>query len=478
MRARPSLAVAALTAALLLPTGTPAHADAAPATTAPATTGPPLITDDQGRALILHGLNTAGSAKGPSGLPWITRADVAREARDIGTNSVRYLIQWRNVEPSPGRYDERYLDEVAKRVAWYREQGMHVILDMHQDMYGPSACAGSPGAGDGAPAWASLSDGLPCKLQDPWSLTYLQPGIVRAFDNFWNHTGKHPELMRRYTAMWRHVAARFAKEPAVLGYDLMNEPFGGSRQFAAFEGPTLTSFYQRIVTAIRQVDRDNWIFAEPQVLGPNEGFATALKKISDPRPGGSRVVLAPHFYPLGIDLGGSYTGAAKLLARGQFELWRHNLPASARRLGTPLWIGEVGGIPETAPGALDFTADWLAMADGLGIGWAYWSNDPGSGGVVDGKGDLTGIGRLLARPYPRAVAGTPTKISYSSGKLTVAWRNRSGAHGPTEIWFPSKPRVTSSDPAGRWRTTWDAKRRVLSVWADPKTPSHTVVVSP
>ncbi|WP_329522311.1 cellulase family glycosylhydrolase [Spirillospora sp. NBC_01491] len=472
------------TAAVLAGAGTaagtaaPALAEPAPAPRAAATA--PTITDDRGRTVILHGLNTASSAKGPSGLPWIKREDVVREARDLGSNSVRYLIQWKNVEPRPGEYDEGYLDAVAARLAWYREQGMQVVLDMHQDVYGPAACKDS---GNGAPAWATFTDGQPCEPQDPWILTYVQPAILRAYDNFWNHTGKHPELMRHYTAMWKHVAQRFAKDPAVLGYDLMNEPFGGTRQFGFFEGPTLTPFYQRTLNAIREVDRDNWVLVEPQALGPNDGTETSLGALTDPRTGASRVAFAPHFYPAGVDIGGSYTGAGKLLAQAQFALWKRNMPAAARRLGMPMWVGEVGGMTVQAPGVDEFTGDWLSMADGLTTGWAYWSSDPGSAGPTDEKGELTSIGRLLARPYPRAVAGTPTKISYASKTLTVGWRDRAGASGPTEIWlpaadFPGAPKVVSTDPAGKWRSQWDADRRVLSVWAAPGTPEHTVEVRP
>ncbi|MFC6886799.1 MULTISPECIES: cellulase family glycosylhydrolase [Actinomadura] len=458
----------------------PAEPGAAGTAGAPAADGSaplPVITDDQGRALILHGLNTASSAKGPSGLPWVGRDDVVREAREIGTNSVRYLLQWKNVEPRPGEYDETYLDEVAERLAWYREQGMHVILDMHQDIYGPAACAGS---GNGAPAWATYTDGLPCTPQDPWVLTYLQPAVLRAYDNLFDNTGRHPELARHYAGMWRHVAARFADEPAVLGYDLMNEPFGGTRQFGFFEGPVLTPFYQRIVDAIREEDRDGWIFVEPQALGPNEGADSSLAAVRDPS---GRVVFAPHFYPGGVDLGGSYDGLAKVLVQAQFALWKRNMPGVARRLGTPMWLGEVGGMSERVAGADAFTSDWLAMADELGIGWAYWSNDPGPAGVTDADGRLTSIGRLLARPYPRAVAGTPTRISYAGRALTVAWNERAGASGPTELWlpagaFPGTPKVAATDPTGTWRSRWDAGRRVLSVWADPGSPSHTLTVTP
>ncbi|QFG27299.1 cellulase family glycosylhydrolase [Actinomadura sp. WMMB 499] len=437
---------------------------------------PPTIVDERGRTLILHGLNTASSAKGPSGLPWIERADVAREARELGTNSVRYLVQWKNIEPEPGRYDDAYLDDVAERVAWYREQGMHVILDMHQDIYGPAACEGS---GNGAPAWATHTDGLPCTPQTPWVLTYVQPAVIRAYDHFWNNTGEHPELKQRYTAMWRHVAQRFADDPAVLGYDLYNEPFGGTRQFGFFEGPILTPFYQGIVNAIREVDRDNWIFVAPQALGPNEGAETSLGTIGDPRPGDPRLVFAPHFYPGGVDIGGSYDGFTELLVKAQFLLWKRNMPAAARRLGMPIWLGEVGGMPASAPGAAEFTGDWLEMADDLGIGWAYWSSDPGGAGPTDGDGNPTLFAELLARPYPRAVAGTPTEISYDGTSLKVGWRARSGTSGPTEIWFPTdSPVVTSTDPEGTWKYRWDAQRRVLSVWADPNSPTHTVTVEP
>ena len=107
MRVRTALGRIALASAL---TVTPAVVAVSPAHAG--TTPLPGITDDQGRTLILHGLNTSSSAKGPNGLPWVTQDDIAREARDLGTNSVRYLIQWKNVEPEPGHrfHDKRIGD--------------------------------------------------------------------------------------------------------------------------------------------------------------------------------------------------------------------------------------------------------------------------------------------------------------------------------------------------------------------------------
>lgn len=250
------------------------------------------ITDAQGRALILRGLNTASSAKSaPDGMPDYPEKMVEAERTTLGSNFVRFLIQWRNVEPSPGAYDEKYLDQVAERVSWYAKRGVNVMLDMHQDVYGPATSDGN-----GAPAWATKKDGLQAKSQDPWELGYVQPGTMRAFDNFWNTTGDHPELQRHYVDAWKHVARRFAADKTVIGYDLMNEPWGGSLPGVAFERGPLSDLYQRTTNAIRQVDPDKWVFVEPRAVGVNWGLASGLRPIDDPRPGEDRIGYAPHLY--------------------------------------------------------------------------------------------------------------------------------------------------------------------------------------
>lgn len=93
----------------------------------------------------------------------------------------------------------------------------------------------------------------------------------------------------------------------------------------------------------------------------------------------------------------------------------------------------------------------LKLTEELAIGWSYWSNDLSGDhtGVDVGVGPLnetglTEVGEILARPYARAVAGTPTSISYA---LTVSW-TPTMATGPTEIWFPdtTTPKVTTHGP--------------------------------
>ena len=109
------------------------------------------IRDQKGRALILRGINSSNtSKKNPKYLPWITKKSVIQETRDFGFNGVRFLIFWAGIEPKRGVYNDKYLDQVAKRVKWYTDNGAYVFLDMHQDIYGYGVRGGN-----GAPKWAT-----------------------------------------------------------------------------------------------------------------------------------------------------------------------------------------------------------------------------------------------------------------------------------------------------------------------------------
>ncbi len=66
--------------------------------------------------------------------------------------------------------------------------------------------------------------------------------------------------------MWTHVAKRFKDTPNVIGYDLMNEPYGGTYVWPGFETFQLQPFYERVINRIRTADQDTWLFIEPQAL--------------------------------------------------------------------------------------------------------------------------------------------------------------------------------------------------------------------
>lgn len=259
----------------------------------PVEDGTYFIRDADGRVLILRGMNIMSSAKGhPERLPTLAEGDVERYARAWGFNVVRYLIFWDAVEPSPNEYDSAYFDETEERLDWFAEHGVHVILDMHQDVYSRYFCC------DGAPEWAIEDDGLPFEQHPVWSFNYFAPAVRAAFDNFFDYAGEHGHLQDHFANAWVEVVERFKDHPAVLGYDILNEPSPGSvysvsdititpsdGEAATFDRTLFTEFYERMIAAIRSADEDGWIFYEPRVAAPANGQRSFIEKLDDPRDG-------------------------------------------------------------------------------------------------------------------------------------------------------------------------------------------------
>jgi endoglycosylceramidase len=452
--------------------------------------GPRFVRDDQGRALIFHGINVSSSAKStPDRHPVFTEADADRVALDWGFDFVRYLIFWDAVEPTKGRYDQAYLDGVEERLDWFAERGVHVLVDMHQDVYSAEFCC------DGAPAWAIEDDGQPFELQAQWFANYFQPAVVAAFDNFWEYEGDHPGLQDAYVEAWKVVAERFRDHPAVIGYDMMNEPHPGSRFDAlealglrpnktspspGFDRDYLAPFYQRVIDGIRAVDEDAWLFFESRYGAPGNGSPSFLPALDDPRSGEDRLVYAPHLYSVSAEASGKYVESDATV-----PLWEMNRALELETLRAPLVMGE-WGFDLGMVNAERYMRDVLDMADRSLSGWAYWSYDRGSWGPVLGDDSDAWSLDFLVRPYPRAVAGTPLSFGFDpeTRVFTLEIARRGGVTGPTEVHVP-KARLYPdgyvlevSDAEGAWSSTWDEARQVLSLELDPKVQTHTVTIRP
>jgi endoglycosylceramidase len=373
---------------------------------------------------------------------------------------------------------------------------------MHQDVYGPAV------NGDGAPAWATRTDGQPYMQQQIWSANYFEPAVERAFDNFWAYdAGPDADLQDHFAQTWKRIAKRFAAHPGVLGYDLINEPSPGSKidlgeilfrkaedpggMSETFDEGPFARFYQRMIAAIRTVDADKWVFFEPRFGAAANGMRSYVPHLDDPRAGEPHVAYAPHLYSATMEATTSYDAADPTLS-----MWESQRDEEQKALDCPTWIGEWGfGWGWTNAPA--FGAALLEMADRKMLGWSYWSWDPGTPGSwsLYDRGDVasqraagpTPAGVTLIRPYPRLIAGQPVSFSFDPGSrvFELDFKDKSGASGTTEIFvprarvYPAGVTVTCDDDASTCSFSWDANREdTLVVTNAPHDGVHRIRVVP
>ncbi len=150
---------------------------------------------------------------------YITKDDIAF-IKAAGFNTVRVPLHWRLfVKPGAPGEDEfsgpgwSLLDRL---VAWSREAGLHVILDLH--------------AAPGGQTGVNHDDG---------------PGFPLVF-----YVPRYRELT---VELWRRLALHYRDETAILGYDLLNEPISPYND-EGYLNPRLEPLYREIVAAIRSVD--------------------------------------------------------------------------------------------------------------------------------------------------------------------------------------------------------------------------------
>jgi endoglycosylceramidase len=423
------------------------------------------ITDAHGRVVLLHGFNVVDKLApyAPDALGF--GADDAAFLAAEGYDTVRLGVMYQAVEPSPGVYDDAYLARIERTVNELGRQGIAVLLDFHQDMYSERF------QGEGWPDWAVLDDGLPAEPKAGFPRNYAgMPALNAAFDHFWANT-PGPDgvgLQDHYAAAWRHVAQRFARNPYVLGYDLLNEPWPGSG-FIACATPdgcpefdaTLRAFSQRVVAAIRTVDPDTLAFYEPNVLF-NSGARSRLGDLGDPHAG-----LSFHDYCAGTDRAACHLVDDKLFRQAE---------AQAATGANALLLTEFGATDE-----LEVLDDMADRADRFLIGWQEWAycgcGDPTTTGPGDvqavvldpakpprGSNLATGKLDMLSRPYPQVVAGTPTLLRFDRRTRRMELRYRPKGRGTTEIALPRRqyPRGYSVRVAGgRVRSKPGARRLVV-----------------
>jgi len=429
------------------------------------------IKDQQGRTLLLHGVNVSAAAKVPPHLPLTDPAHFQRLA-SWGLNAVRLLVVWEALEPERGRYNEGYLDAIVGLIEAAWAQGLFTVIDFHQDLFARFF------RGDGAPEWA-----LPPRRRRPlhrninWFFNYFDSGSVKeAFVRFWSNVDG---IRDRYAALLGHVARRCALLPGALGYDVMNEPMAPVADVytGRLDRDILPPFYRQMARAIRAEHPQCLLFIEPS---PIAAFSFPSLLIERPLhlP---NVVYAPHLYDQTVSTTRHFNGNAKNLIRS-LNVMSH----TAAQLGVNLTIGEFGALnrPDN-PQA--FYAAQLAQFDRYLVNWFAWNYTPCTvdwnredASIVEPDGCERAPVAAIIRPYPRATAGTLQTVFYHrpTHDFLMAYRPASDIAGPTEIFLPAGRhygdgfRVTVRN--GDWR--FDEARELLLVEADRRASQCVVRV--
>lgn len=287
---------------------------------------------------------------------YVTPATI-RQIKALGFNSVRVPFSHHLFWNGRSLTDEgfEYFDRIIR---YCRDADMYVQFDMHT----------APG------------------YQNPGHHSDNPHEQVRESVRFWADWN-NVQLAAR---IWGHIARRYADEPVIWSWDLLNEPVTRNEQ----EKARLEESYREIAAAIRAVDRNHIISIQGDWWGSD--FSPLDKKWDE------RLVFQTHHYP---NQGVKEPHDTK--PGGLGERLR-----KARQLGVPLWLGEFG---ENTPEVLRDMADWAKRNS---VGYAPWSfkrieTDRALWSIQKTAGYQAAIDYIKGGKYPSASTGAPPTNAFA-----------------------------------------------------------------
>jgi len=285
-----------------------------------------------------------------------TRADID-SLHAWGFNSVRLPMHYRlftlspDEEPAAGEntFVNTGFDLTDSLISWCKSRGMYVFLDLH---------AAPGGQGNDL----NISD------RDPSKPSLWQSEAAK----------------KKTIALWTKLASRYANEPAVGGYDILNEPNWGFEDTVNDLNGTkeqknipLRQLLIAITRAIRSVDQKHLVIIE------GNGWGNNYKGVVPPWDG--NMVLSFHKY-------WNYNDEKSI----QYILDYRN------KYNIPVWLGETGENSNT------WFTDAVLLLESHNIGWAWWPL------------------KKLGNNNPLQIASNPaydSLVDYWNGKNSVAPKN-------------------------------------------------------
>ncbi|MEI7902247.1 MAG: glycoside hydrolase family 5 protein [bacterium] len=309
-----------------------------------------LVADSNGARCFFRGVNLPGmeygaffehSYPGTLGTDYFQpAADDLRQVAAWRLDCVRIPFEWGRLVPAwqPGdavELDTSYhalLDEVIRRAS---EEQLYIVLDMHD------------------------------------FLKYWSGQNQQVF------VDSQPAYQTLLADTWRLLAASFATNTAVLGYEIMNEP-------VRYDGPGTGSdsnwhaIAQAVVDAIRTVDTNHLILVDgrnyslPGIWQRDNGTNAFVRDIVSP----PRIAYCPHVY-FDVDGDSKYEEGGAPVTNWYAYVRDRLLPVLdwAETNNVPLMITE-SGIPGTQAWAGLLNAVCEDFFDPLRLSFLYWLYDP------------------------------------------------------------------------------------------------------
>ncbi len=239
---------------------------------------------------------------------YIAEADIQRIAQ-LGYNSVRPALNSRLfiTDGNPTANSQEGFALLDNLVKWCKANGVYVIIDMHAAVGGQTGGNIDDSAND-------------------------QPELFM-----------EPKYQDELVALWTTIAKRYKDEPAVAGYDLLNEPLpartGAEKTYKA----QLEPLYKRITKAIREVDSRHMIIVEGADWANDWSVFTA--------PFDRNMVYQFHYY--------CWDTPSTVKSIQKYLDYR-------ARFNAPVWVGETG--------ERDDAIYWETTQyfESQNIGWSFW----------------------------------------------------------------------------------------------------------
>ncbi len=221
----------------------------------------------------------------------------ARYLASLGANCVRVPVNYRLLadDAEPLRVRDSGLSWLDRAVGTCAAHGLYTVLDLHA---------------------------LPGGQNAHW---HSDNPTHRA--GFWEQR----DFQDRVVALWEAIARHFSGNPAVAGYNPINEP-------ADPTGAVIGPVYARLASAIREVDPRHILFLD------GNRYGTDFSALGDVLP---NTVYAVHDYALpGIAAGSAYPGTTRgrWFDRQVVEQTFLDRTEFMRQTGTPVWVGEFGPV--------------------------------------------------------------------------------------------------------------------------------------